>query len=93
MDLSDAIWKITTQGLDGFNKDNSRFIISGWLRELWFRRIEEAKNLYLENNTLFNSDIPAEKLFEENSEGYKYVMEYADKSIGKNVFEDEDFHY
>jgi len=92
-DLSNALWKISYFGFEEYQKDNGNFVIAGWLRELWYRRVEEAKKLYIENNALFNSGIPKDKLFEENSEGYKYVMEYASKSTGRKVPEDEDFQY
>jgi hypothetical protein len=88
MTLSDEIWNIKTNGLNGYRELSQVFHISGLLRELYYRRVEYAKAKYLSENTLFLSDVDKENIFSEGTEGYKYVEEYANKE--SMIFPEDD---
>jgi hypothetical protein len=79
MTLSNEIWNIKTNGLSEYAELGQVFHISGLLRELYYRRVEYAKAKYLSENTLFLSAIDKETIFDEGSEGYKYIEAYANK--------------
>jgi hypothetical protein len=89
MILSDEIWNIKTNGLSDYTELSQIFHISGLLRELYYR-LEYAKAKYLSENTLFLSGIDKETVFDEGSEGYKYVEEYANKE-SMHFPEDDNF--
>jgi hypothetical protein len=90
MTLSDEIWNIKTNGLGDYIELGQIFHMSGLLRKLYYRRVEYAKAKYLSENTLFLSGVDRESIFDEGSEGYKYVEEYADKET-MHFPEDDNF--